>query len=82
MNEENQTFDQCFEDVSFKAARGFQDNILDLLANDSNFFDQSATDLLIIDDPTQLFEYIMNHDYWVRHWSIYLIKQIMDLVYV
>lgn len=80
-NNEIDTFDQQFENISHKAVKGFQDDILDLLVTDSNFFDNSPTELLLIEDGTELFEYIINDDYWVRHWSIYLIKQIMSLVY-
>jgi hypothetical protein len=80
-NNEIDKFDQQFENISHKAVKGFQDDILDLLVTDSNFFDNSPTELLLIEDGTELFEYIINDDYWVRHWSIYLIRQIMSLVY-
>jgi len=80
-NNDTITFDQQFENISYKAVKDFQENILDLLVTDSDFFDSSPTELLLIEDSTELFEYIMNDDYWVRHWSIYLLKQIMDLVY-
>jgi hypothetical protein len=66
-NNDTITFDQQFKNISHKAAQGFQDNILDLLVTDSDFFDSNPTELLLIEDRTELFEYILNDDYWVRH---------------
>ena len=80
-NKETLTFDQLFNNITNKAVIQFQDDILDQLVIDSDSFDESVTELLTIDDSGQLFDYIMNHDYWIRLWSIFLVKQIMDLVY-
>ncbi len=80
-NKETLTFDQLFDNITNKAVIQFQDDILDQLVIDSDSFDESVTELLTIDDSGQLFDYIMNHDYWIRLWSIFLVKQIMDLVY-
>jgi len=75
------TIDQHLESISMQATIDFQENVLNLFAGDEHFYDEDPTEMLCIEDPKELFEYIMNHDYWVRHWSIYLLKQVTDLVY-
>jgi hypothetical protein len=80
-NKDKMIFKVQFETISHEAVKGFQNSVLDQLVTDSNYFDKSPTELLVIENGTDLFEYIINDDYWVRHWSIYLIRQIVHLVY-
>ncbi|MBI2279146.1 MAG: hypothetical protein HYU68_00410 [Bacteroidetes bacterium] len=75
------TIDQQLEIISIQATEHFQENVRNLFARDKHFYEEDPTELLCIEDPTELFEYITNHDYWVRHWSIYLLKQVTDLVF-
>ena len=75
------TIDQQLKIISIQATASFQENVLNLFAGDNHFYEEDPTELLCIEDPTELFEYITNHDYWTKHWSIYLLKQVTDLVF-
>lgn len=70
-----------FRIVTDQAVKHFKECIQEHIDNGTYSFEGDPTELLLIDDPIDLFEYLMNHDYWVRQWSIYLIRQMMGLIY-
>lgn len=75
------TIEQQLEIISIQATDHFQKNVKNLFTSDKEFYDEDPTELLCINDPTELFEYITNHEYWLKHWSMYLLKQVTDLVF-
>ena len=70
-----------FTTVTVQAIEHFKECIQEGIDSGNSSLEEDPTDLLLIDDPMDLFDYLMNHDYWVRQWSIYLLRQMMGLIY-
>lgn len=70
-----------FTTVTVQLVEHFKECIQEGIESGNSLLEEDPSELLLIDDPMDLFEYLMNHDYWVRQWSIYLLKQMMGLTY-
>jgi hypothetical protein len=76
------SFEEKFENILPQAVKNFQTNITKRYRNNPDEYKgHNPKRWTKLKSPTAKFEFIMNDDYWVREWSIFLYKQIIDLIY-
>ncbi|MCB9186424.1 MAG: hypothetical protein H6601_06720 [Flavobacteriales bacterium] len=63
-----------------QAVEHFTENVRSIHNENPSFYNLDPNEWLLMDEENQ-FEYIMNDDYWVRHWSNFLMKMLVDEIY-
>lgn len=76
----SKNFNEQFNNVVNQAVQEFQGQIKVQVENGIEP-DFDATVLLAIEEPRVLYTYIMNDDFWLAQWSVFLVRQIMGFIY-
>ena len=76
----NSNFEENFDKVIAKAVYLFQENVEERYSEDCSCFEGETIEWTYETSITCKYEAIMNDDYWIRHWSIFLTYCLMDTV--
>jgi len=74
------TAKEQFTAILAQAIVNFAENVKLLHYDKPNCFDLDPSYWLTLDSEDQ-FQYIMNDDYWVREWSTFLLKMLVDEIH-
>jgi hypothetical protein len=74
-------YNQQLDEILPQALGFFVANLLRQHQDNPEYFQEDPTDLLLIEDTDEVFEFIMNHDYWLPRWSNFLMKMLVDQIF-
>ena len=69
-----------FNTILPQAVEHFAENVRSIHNEEPSYYDLDPSEWLLLNEEDQL-EYIMNDDYWIRHWSNFLMKMLVDEIY-
>ena len=81
MNKNTKSFEGRFNKIIPQAIEHFEANVRRISKEEPTHYDESPQPWLQLKTFEEKFEYIMNHDYWVRIWTNFLINMLIDEIY-
>ena len=72
---------QQFETVLPQALGFFVAEQVRLHQEDPEYYEEDPTIFFQIEDTEELYEFIMNDAHWIRHWSSFIMKMLVDQIF-
>jgi hypothetical protein len=74
-------FEERWNTIFPQAVEFFEFNMMMRYEENPDEFEEDPNEWLEIEDIEDKFEFIINDEYWVGRWSLFLLKMLIDEIY-